>query len=152
MSTLGTGTHVIVEANVDDMNGELAAHALAALLAEGALDAWATPIVMKKGRPGLTLSALATAAQGSAIAAALLRETSSIGVRAIEVGRVERPRQIVEVATPFGPIPVKVSGGPYGPPVVKPEFDACARAAQAAGVTVREVLAAALEASRSLSS
>jgi uncharacterized protein (TIGR00299 family) protein len=149
-SALGAGTHVVVEANVDDMNGELAAHALATILAAGALDAWATPIVMKKGRPGLTLSALATVANGSIIAAALLRETSSIGVRAYEVGRIERPRHTVEVTTPFGPIPVKVSGGPYGPPVIKPEFDACVRAAAQAGVTVREVIAAALEASRSL--
>jgi pyridinium-3,5-bisthiocarboxylic acid mononucleotide nickel chelatase len=149
-SALGAGPHVVVEANVDDMNGELAAHALATILAAGALDAWATPIVMKKGRPGLTLSALATVANGSIIAAALLRETSSIGVRAYEVGRIERPRHTVEVTTPFGPIPVKVSGGPYGPPVIKPEFDACVRAAAQAGVTVREVIAAALEASRSL--
>jgi uncharacterized protein (TIGR00299 family) protein len=146
----GAGTHVVVEANVDDMNGELAAHALAAILAAGALDAWATPVVMKKGRPGLTLSALAAKGEEHAVATALLRETSSIGVRGYEVGRIERPRHVVEVATPFGTIPVKVSGGPYGPPVVKPEFDACARAAAQAGVTVREVLAAAMEASRSL--
>jgi uncharacterized protein (TIGR00299 family) protein len=145
-AALGAGTHVVIEANVDDMNGELAAHALAALLAAGALDAWATPIVMKKGRPGLTVSALAPAAQRDAIASVLLRETSSIGVRAYEVGRVERPRRVVEVTTPFGPIPVKVSEGPYGPPIVKPEFDACAHAAAQAGVTVREVIAAALEA------
>jgi uncharacterized protein (TIGR00299 family) protein len=150
MAALGSASHVVIEANVDDMNGELAGHALAALLESGALDAWAAPIVMKKGRPGLTLSALATAAQADSIAAVLLRETSSIGVRAMSVGRVERPRQIIEVQTPFGPIPVKISGGPYGPPVVKPEFDACARAALGAGVTVREVLAAALDAAKSL--
>jgi uncharacterized protein (TIGR00299 family) protein len=145
-SRLGQGTHVVLEANVDDMNGELAAHALAALLAAGALDAWATPIVMKKGRPGLTISALVRAPESDAIAATLLRETSSIGVRATEVSRVERPRQLVEVVTPFGRVPVKISGGPYGPPVVKPEFDACARAAEQAGVGVREVIAAALDA------
>jgi uncharacterized protein (TIGR00299 family) protein len=150
IAALGAGAHTVVESNVDDMNGELAAHALAAILAAGALDAWATPIVMKKGRPGLTLSALATTAEANVVASALLRETSSIGVRAYEVGRIERPRHTVEVATPFGPIPVKVSGGPYGPPVVKPEFDACARAAAQAGVTVREVIAAALEAARAI--
>jgi len=143
-------SHVIVEANVDDMNGELAAHALAALLAAGALDAWAAPVVMKKGRPGLTVSALASSAQAGAIASVMLRETSSIGVRLQPVRRVERPRRVVEVVTPFGPIPVKISGGPYGPPLAKPEFDACARAAALAGVTVREVLGAALEAAKDL--
>jgi uncharacterized protein (TIGR00299 family) protein len=148
-TSLANASHLIVEANVDDMDGELAGHALAALLAAGALDAWATPIVMKKGRPGLTIAALARSHQADVIAAAMLRETSSIGVRSFPVGRLERPREIVEVETPFGLIPVKISSGPYGPPVLKPEFDACARAAEEAGVTVREVIAAALAAARS---
>jgi uncharacterized protein (DUF111 family) len=132
------------------MNGELAAHALAALLEAGALDAWAAPVVMKKGRPGLTLSALASSAQAGTIASVMLRETSSIGVRLQPVSRVERPRRVVDVVTPFGRIPVKISAGPYGPPLAKPEFDACARAAALSGVTVREVLAAALDAAKEL--
>ena len=141
-------SHCVIEANVDDMTGELAGHALVALLAAGALDAWATPIMMKKGRPGLTLAVLTTNERADAMAAAMLRETSSIGVRIAAVRRVARPRRLIDVATPFGVIPVKVSAGPYGPAVIKPEFDACARAAQAGGVSVREVIAAALEAAR----
>jgi uncharacterized protein (TIGR00299 family) protein len=143
-------THVIVEANIDDMTGELAGHALHALLLEGALDAWAVPIVMKKGRPGLTLAALGTTGQAEALAQTMLRETSSIGVRVVPLRRIERPRRVAQVKTSFGEIPVKISGGPYGPPVVKPEFDACARAAAASDVTVREVIAAALEAAKTL--
>jgi uncharacterized protein (TIGR00299 family) protein len=139
-------THTVIEANIDDMSGELAGHALRALLEAGALDAWATPVTMKKGRPGLTVAALAPGELADAIATVMLRETSSIGVRLSPVRRIERPRRVVEVSTKFGPIPVKISEGPYGPPVIKPEFDACARAAEKAGVAVREVLAAALEA------
>jgi uncharacterized protein (TIGR00299 family) protein len=142
-------SHVILEANVDDMSGELAAHAIRALLAAGALDAWATPITMKKGRPGLTLSALCPSAVADSVTFVLLRETSSIGVRRIEVARTERPRHVVEVSTEYGLIPLKVSGGPWGPPQVKPEFDACARAAEDAGVPVRQVIAAALRAYQS---
>jgi uncharacterized protein (DUF111 family) len=145
-----TETHVIVEANVDDMTGELAGHALSALLAAGALDAWAVPIVMKKGRPALTLAAITANEQGDAIARVMLRETSSIGVRIVPVRRIERPRRVIEVTTPYGAIPVKISAGPYGPQLVKPEFDACARAAAASNVNVREVIAAALEAARSI--
>ncbi len=141
-----TQTHEIVEANVDDMTGELAAHAIEALLAAGALDAWAAPVTMKKGRPALTISALCIAAAADRVAETMLRETPSIGVRRYGVARVERPRQLVDVQTRFGVIPVKVSGGPYGAPQVKPEFDACAAAAAAAGVPVREVIAAALRA------
>jgi uncharacterized protein (TIGR00299 family) protein len=142
----GAGTHVVVEANVDDMTGELAGHALSAILAGGAIDAWATPILMKKGRPALTIAALTTADQADRVSALMLRETSSIGVRRTTVSRLERPRRVVEVSTPYGPIPVKVSAGPFGPAQVKPEFDACARAAARFGVTVREVIAAATHA------
>jgi uncharacterized protein (DUF111 family) len=143
-------SHVIVEANVDDMTGELAGHAVSALLAAGALDAWATPIVMKKGRPALTLAAVGPSEQADALARAMLRETSSIGVRIFPVRRVERPRRLVEVTTRYGVIPVKISTGPYGPAVVKPEFDACAQAAEQSQVTVLEVIAAALDAAKAL--
>ena len=139
-------THYVIEANIDDMTGELAAHAIAKLLEAGALDAWALPITMKKGRPGLVLSALGTAASISVLESVLLGETSSIGLRRIGVTRTERPREILEVETAFGKIPVKVARGPYGPPQIKPEFDACAAAATLHQVPVRIVITAALAA------
>jgi uncharacterized protein (TIGR00299 family) protein len=133
-------THVVIEANVDDMTGEAAGHAIASLLAGGAVDAWACPVVMKKGRPGLVVSALARRTDAERIAELVLRETTSIGTRMLPVRRLERPRTMRIVATRFGDIPVKVSGGPYGAPVIKPEFDACVAAAERAGVPVRVVL------------
>ena len=136
-------THAVLEANVDDATGELAASWVAALLAVGALDAWTTAITMKKGRPALTLSALAPVERADAVAHALLRETTSLGVRRYDVTRAERPRRMLEVATPYGPIPVKIAEGPFGPPQIKPEFDACLAAATAHGVPVREVVQAA---------
>lgn len=137
-------SHVLVEANVDDLTGEVAAHAIEALFAAGAADAWASPITMKKGRPALTLSALAPAAHAEAVAAAMLAETTTIGVRKSPVSRTERPRRTITVATAFGPIAVKVSEGPFGPPQIKPEFDDCAAAARAHGVPVRVVIQAAM--------
>jgi pyridinium-3,5-bisthiocarboxylic acid mononucleotide nickel chelatase len=142
----GSSDLVMLEANVDDMTGELSAHAIAVLLSLGALDAFASPVTMKKGRPGLVLSALCRPEQAEMLSATMLRETTSLGVRRVPVSRLERPRRVVDVATRFGPIPVKVSEGPYGPPQVKPEFDACARAAAVADVPVREVIAEALAA------
>jgi uncharacterized protein (TIGR00299 family) protein len=144
-------THVVLEANVDDMTGELTGHAIAKLLEAGALDAWATPITMKKGRPGLSVSALCTNAAVGVLETVLLRETSSIGLRRYGVSRSERPREIIEVETEFGRIPVKVARGPYGPAQLKPEFDACAAAAAAHAVPVRVVLAAALTAATAIS-
>lgn len=146
----GEPTHYVVEANIDDMTGELSGHVIAKLLEAGALDAWAVPATMKKGRPGLLLSALASVAGVAAVEATVLRETSSIGLRRYGVSRTERPRELVEVETEFGRLPVKVSGGPYGPAQLKPEFDACAEAARAHGVPVRVVLSAALAAAAAL--
>ncbi|HVU01737.1 MAG TPA: nickel pincer cofactor biosynthesis protein LarC [Polyangiaceae bacterium] len=133
-------THAVLEANLDDTTGELVGHAIGTLLASGALDAWAAPVTMKKGRPGVVLSALCRHADASRIAEVVLRETSSIGVRWVDARRVERPRETITVSTRFGDVPVKVSAGPFGPPVAKPEFDASAELARAAKVPVRVVL------------
>jgi uncharacterized protein (TIGR00299 family) protein len=137
-------SHVVLEANLDDATGELLGSCLEQLLAEGALDAWAVPITMKKSRPAFLLGAIAPAALADALAAVMLRESTTLGVRRHEVSRVERPRHLEHVETPFGRIPVKVSGGPFGPPQRKPEFDACLAAAREHGVPVRQVLEAAL--------
>ena len=142
-------THFVLEANVDDMTGELAAHALEALLAAGALDVWAAPVTMKKGRPGLVLSALVPAALVTPVSEIMLRETTSIGLRLVPVTRIERPRRIVTVATPYGAVRCKIAEGPFGPPQVKPEYDDCARLAREAGVPLRVVIQAAITAEAS---
>ncbi len=141
-------SHYVVEANVDDLTGELAGHTLSALMSGGALDAWLTPIQMKKGRPGLTISALCRAGEQDAVGAILLRETSSIGFRKSAVTRGERPREILRVQTEYGEVDVKVSTGPWGSPQLKPEFDQCAQIARSRGVPVRDVLSSALAAAR----
>jgi uncharacterized protein (DUF111 family) len=99
---------------------------------------------MKKGRPGLIVSALCPINAADQLGGVLLRETSSLGYRKSAFTRGERPRRSIEVVTPFGPIPVKVSTGPWGSPQIKPEFDVCAARAAAHGVPVREVIQVAL--------
>jgi hypothetical protein len=144
-------THSVLEANIDDATGELAGTWIETLLAAGALDAWVTPITMKKGRPAMTVSALAPIEKANALADAMLCETTTLGVRRHDVVRTERPRRVEVVETPYGNIPVKVSEGPYGPPQLKPEFEACLLASREHGVPVREVLRVALvHASRKL--
>jgi len=141
-------SHVVLEANLDDATGEIVGGAIESLLAEGALDAWAAPVTMKKGRPGIVLGVLCPASAAEAMAAVVLRETTTIGVRFTEWDRLERPRRTVEVETAYGKIPLKVAEGPFGPPQIKPEYDACAAAARAHGVPVRVVITAALAAFR----
>ncbi len=137
-----------LDANVDDMSPELCAPALDAIFAAGALDAWWTPITMKKGRPALGLSALvAGAAARDAVTAAILAHTTTIGVRYAPRERVVLARRTVEVATRYGAIAVKVASDATG--TVRnaaPEYEACAAAALRAGVPAKLVFAAALAA------
>jgi uncharacterized protein (TIGR00299 family) protein len=141
--------YVVLEANLDDATGELIGHCIEALLEAGALDAWTVPLTMKKGRPGLLLGALTDAVRADAIARIMIRESTTLGVRRHEVHRLERPRHMESVTTPFGAIPVKVAGGPFGPPQRKPELDACIAAAHEHGVPLKDVITAALVASAS---
>jgi uncharacterized protein (TIGR00299 family) protein len=133
-----------IDANLDDMSPELCGPASDALFAAGALDVWWTPITMKKGRPALMLSALAPADARAAVTTAILRETTTIGVRFAERTRAVLARSIREVATPYGPIAVKVAADGATVLNAAPEFEACAAAARAHGVPVKQVFAAAL--------
>ncbi|MGE0396355.1 MAG: nickel pincer cofactor biosynthesis protein LarC [Kofleriaceae bacterium] len=136
-----------IDANLDDMSPELAGPAMDAIFAAGAVDAWWSPITMKKGRPAFTLSALAPAPARDAVIAAILRETTSIGVRYSPRERTVLARRTVEVATRYGAIAVKVAMGPTGETQnVAPEYEACAAAAKAHGVPVKLVYAATLAA------
>lgn len=141
--------HVVLEANVDDMTGELTGHVLTLLMQSGALDAWAVPITMKKGRPAVILSAIVAPEDSIRLSELILRETTTLGVRRTETGRIERPRRVIAVSTRYGVVQVKVSHGPFGPIQIKPEFDDCARIAEQNAVPVREVIAEALCKARS---
>ena len=141
-----------IEANVDDMSPELCGHAMDAAFAAGAVDVWWTPVTMKKGRPGLLVGAIAAEDRRDAVVAALLRETTTIGVRFDPVERVVLPREIVEVATAYGTIRVKVARD--GPAVVNiaPEHDDCLAVARRHGLPLKAVYAAALAAYANVSS
>ena len=141
-----SGTHVVLEANVDDMTGEVAGHALSQVLAAGALDCWITPITMKKGRPGFTFSALSTIEQASCVSDCMLRETTTLGVRQSLVNRYELERKVISIETPFGTARVKVSQGSSVESRVKPELDDCVRIAQETGLPLVEVVQQVLKA------
>lgn len=102
---------VLLEANVDDATGEVMAHALARLMEEGANDAWLAPVVMKKGRPGQVVAALADPALAGRLAEVLRSETGSLGVRGQLVQRWAAARSIERVEVGGGTVRVKVGGG-----------------------------------------
>ncbi len=135
-------THALLEANLDDMTGELASYALARLLEEGALDVWIAPVTMKKGRPGMVLSALCPKDLAAHLSDVILRETSSIGVRQSLVARKELSRRMDRVETPWGSVRFKESALGSEAGKLKPEFDDCARIARAHDIPLRTVLLA----------
>lgn len=126
---------VLLEANVDDAGGETLAHAVSSLLAAGAHDAWVIPIIMKKGRPAYTVSALADTALAAQVAQVLRSETGSLGVRGSTLERWPAARTETEVEVNGMPIRVKVSAGR-----VKIEHDDAVRAARRSGRPLREVI------------
>lgn len=126
---------VLLEANLDDATGEQLADALGALLEAGANDAWVTPVVMKKGRPGHVLSVLADRALVDQLSTVLTGETGTLGVRASGVGRMAAARRLDHVEVDGSPIRVKVSAGR-----VKVEHDDAVELAHRSGRPVREVI------------
>jgi uncharacterized protein (TIGR00299 family) protein len=146
----GGSADAVVElcANIDDCTGEVLGAALEALLAAGALDAWATSAVMKKSRPAWVLSVLCTPADAGAMEDILFTQTTTFGVRRSTWTRSKLLRRHETVQTPYGAVRVKVGRRGDRDITVSPEFDDCRAAAGAHGVAVREVLLAALEAYR----
>ncbi len=136
-----TGGVSLIEANLDDFLPELAPDAAAAAFAAGALDVWTTPIQMKRGRPAFTLSALARPEHERAVSEAMLRETSTLGVRIAHLDRIELERERFTVEVNGEPVRVKV--GRLDGKIVNlaPEHADCERAARITGEPVKVVWA-----------
>ena len=138
-----TDTVAVLETNLDDLSAEVLGHFVERALADGALDVFHTPVQMKKNRPGVLLTVLCAEADADRFAAKMLRETSAFGVRRTLAERRKLRRRFITVATPWGEVRVKL--GELNGAVVQaaPEFEDCRRLADAAGVPLKEVYAAA---------
>jgi uncharacterized protein (TIGR00299 family) protein len=142
---------VQLETNIDDQTPETLAHAAERLLEAGALDAWVTPIVMKKSRPAFQLSVLARAETEAELVDVLFRETTTLGVRRRETERWVADRAHITVEIDGHHIAVKVARVGGAVVSVSPEFGDCVRIASASGVPMKDVYArAAAEARRVL--
>jgi pyridinium-3,5-bisthiocarboxylic acid mononucleotide nickel chelatase len=132
-------SEVVLETNVDDLNPELYEYVLERLFAAGAQDAWLTPIVMKKGRPAVTISVLCSPDRQDAIRHVLFREAGTLGVRTASVEKRTLDRAWIDVETRHGPVRVKVGILEERAVTVAPEYEDCARVAREAGVPARDV-------------
>jgi hypothetical protein len=129
----------LVQADVDDMPPEYAAHALQALLDAGAVDAVLSPLTMKKGRPGLRVEALAPARAHQQVLGALFRATSTIGVRYWPISRTTLDRSEETVLWRGQPIRRKRVRLPDGTERSKPEYEDVLRAAAALNMPAWQV-------------
>ncbi len=116
---------------------------IAALLEAGASDAWLTPILMKKGRPAHTLSALVDGGRAADVRDAIFRQTSTIGLREQPLRKHALEREFVSVDVDGQTVSVKLARHEGTVVNAQPEFDDVARAAVALGRPVSDVLAAA---------
>nr|BFF22933.1 hypothetical protein GCM10025732_08980 [Glycomyces mayteni] len=132
---------VVIETNVDDLDPRLWPAALAALLEAGASDAWLTPILMKKGRPAHTVHVLCRAEAVAAVRSALVRHTTTIGMRSYEIDKYALERRYAHVDVDGQSIGVKIAleGGEVVNASV--EYEDAAAAAAVLGRPLKVVVA-----------
>ena len=133
-----TDLPVLLETNIDDMTPEIYGYLIDRLLEAGARDAFLTPVIMKKGRPGIQLTVLADPNKETELTELIFSETTTLGIRRLPVQRHILERRTDTVQTPYGPIRVKIAdiGGKQR---VTPEYDDCARIAREQQVPILDV-------------
>ncbi len=144
-----TDTIAVLETNLDDLNPEILGHFVETALAAGALDVFHTPIQMKKSRPGVLLTVLCAPDDADQFTAMILRETSTFGVRRATAERRKLQREFKTVATPHGPVTVKLGRLDGNVVQAAPEFESCRQLAERSGVPLKTIYEAAIQASRS---
>ena len=136
-----TSPMVMIETTIDDMNPEVYDYVRERLMTAGARDVWLQNVQMKKGRPGVILSAIAAPEEQVEITAVILRETTTLGVRVTPVTRYEAVRESVIIRTPLGPAGVKIKRLAAGGEIVgiSPEYEDCRRLAEQSSVPLSRV-------------
>ncbi len=135
----------IVQTNIDDQSPESFGYVLELLMKRGALDAYFTPIMMKKGRPAYQLSVLCRHENAKALSALILEHTTTFGVRMWEASRSMLAREYHTVDTSYGSVTVKV-GMAGNVRKVAPEFEDCRRLAEASESPIRDIYDAVIRA------
>ena len=134
----------VVETMVDNLNPELAAVIIPALLEAGALDAWTVPVQAKKGRTGLHITALCDDAALSRVTDSLFVQSGTLGIRFRQEARRILEREAVMLSTPWGDVRGKRSRLRTLIENSTPEYEDCAMLAAQHGIPVRKVYEAAL--------
>lgn len=135
----------LIETNIDDMSPEFLPYVIERVLAAGALDSWATPVHMKKGRIGVVLSILVERGASQSVLDVLFQETTTFGVRISPVDREVLDRKIIEVEVEGHQVRVKVGYRDGVRTSASPEYEDAAQVALATGMPLKDVYRAAME-------
>jgi uncharacterized protein (TIGR00299 family) protein len=138
----------VIEANIDNMTGEALGWLMEHLLSRGALDVSYTPLQMKKNRPATLLTVIARPEDASELAARILRESATLGVRMHHAERLKVGREVREIETPLGPVRVKLKTIGADVIAVTPEYDDCRALAEKLKLPVEAVMARVTQAAR----
>ena len=130
----------VLEANLDDMNPQIYGYFLEKALAAGALDVFATPVQMKKNRPGMLVTVLCRPEDAGKFQDMLFAETTTLGVRSTSAERRVLPREWVKVATQYGEVRMKVARMNGKIRQAAPEFEDCRKLAEEKNVPLHEVM------------
>lgn len=137
-------TICVLECQVDDMLPEFIPELIHLLMEKGALDAYSTPILMKKGRPGFAITTICRPSEQSSLTDLLFEHSSTLGVRVQLQERATVERHSITVETPWGPCRVKIGEKDGNRINAAPEFEDCKRLANQAGIAIKRVYAWAL--------
>ncbi|MFZ7120494.1 MAG: nickel pincer cofactor biosynthesis protein LarC [Eubacteriaceae bacterium] len=128
-----------IECNIDDGNPEILPYVVEKLLEAGAMDAWITPMIMKKGRPAITLSVLCIGTLTEKMEEIIINETSTIGLRSYPVEKLELDRKVEKLNTPYGDVNIKIAMKGGVEIKYKPEFEDCKSIAKNNNMSLEKV-------------
>ena len=136
----GNELDLLIQTNIDDMSAELFSHVCESLFQAGAVDVWTTPIQMKKGRPGVMLSAICPPEHKAAIIDSFLLESTAIGMRITPIERYKTARVVKSIETAVGSVRIKIAMD--GDRIVNraPEYEDCRRLANEKNLPLKEIL------------
>tara|TARA_Y100000590_G_scaffold293068_1_gene330059 strand:- start:262 stop:1452 length:1191 start_codon:yes stop_codon:yes gene_type:complete len=135
---------ILIETNIDDSTPEVISYTVDRLISYGALDAWTTPINMKKNRNGVLLSVLCTPDLDERIRSIINKETTTFGIRSQVVKRFASKRETILVSTEIGNIPVKLKYSDNELTTLSPEYEVCRKIAMERQIPLKDVMQIAL--------
>jgi len=138
-------TIAVLEANLDDLNPQVFGYVMDRLLEAGALDVFATPVQMKKNRPGALLTILAKPEDADKLTQIVFAETTTLGLRSREEKRQVLARKWMSVSTRFGDVRIKIASLNGTVSSYAPEYDDCRRIAAEHRVPLKMVMQEAVQ-------